>query len=160
MGTIYHFFKQSYINLIRCGSYFQHILLLAFRLYWGYSFFKAGLGKLEDIGSIESYLTSLHVPLPYITAHLVAWIECVGGLCLMAGFASRLVVIPLAIVMIGALLTAHAEVTYKIFEDQQDFIRQSPFTYLMTCLIVFAFGPGNISVDYFLQRFVFRQGRE
>lgn len=154
--AIYRWFKQAYLDLITGGTYFQHFLLLAMRLFWGYSFFKAGLGKLEDMGGIESYLTSLNVPFPHLTAHLVAWIECIGGLFLLIGFASRFVVIPLAIVMLGALFTAHIEATKKILEDTDNFIRQTPFTYLLTCLVVFAFGPGNISVDYLLQKFIFR----
>ena len=156
--AIYHGLKQFYIDLIKSGSFFQHILLLLMRIYWGYAFFKAGLGKIQDPASIESYLSSLNVPFPTLTAHLVAWIECFGGICLLFGFASRFVVIPLAIVMIGALLTAHSTVTYKIFEDPDNFIRQTPFTFLLTSLIIFAFGPGNISIDYLLQRYVFRTG--
>jgi putative oxidoreductase len=158
--AIYRGLKQFYVDLINCGSYFQHILLLLMRIYWGYAFFKAGLGKIEDMAGIESYLSSLNVPFPTITAHLVAWIECIGGLCLLFGFASRFVVIPLAIVMLSALFTAHSAAIHKIFEDPDNFVRQTPFTFLLTSLIVFAFGPGNISVDYLLQKYVFRTRNE
>jgi putative oxidoreductase len=144
--------KGFYQALIYIGEGFQSILLLAMRLFWGYWFFQSGLGKLKNISSVVEFFNSLGIPFPEINAYIAGSIECIGGLLLLIGFASRLVSIPLAVVMIVALLTAHVGAVKTIFSDPQSFIGQSPFNYLLTALIVFAFGPGKISVDYLIEK--------
>jgi putative oxidoreductase len=145
-----------YSALITIGNFLQSFLLLAIRLFWGYLFFKGGLGKLQDISPVIEFFHSLGIPFPTVMAYLVGLIECVGGLCLMLGFASRLVAIPLATIMIVAYLTAHYDAVKNVLENHSEFIKQTPFNFLLTCLLIFAFGPGKISLDYLLKRFVFK----
>jgi len=149
--------KKFYRGIIDAGEVFQSFLLLALRLYWGYSFFQAGLGKLNHISNIAGTFASIGIPFPELNAYIVGYIECIGGACLIAGFASRLVAIPLAIVMVVALLTAHSNATFNLINDPDEFINQAPFTYLLTSLIIFAFGPGVISVDFLLEK-LFKNG--
>jgi putative oxidoreductase len=52
-----------------------------------------------------------------------------------------------------AYFTAHHEALINIFNDPKAFVDQPPFNFLLTALIVFAFGPGAISVDGILKRF-------
>lgn len=155
---IYRFCKEFYLDLIAAGNYFQHFLLLAIRLFWGGSLFVSGLAKIEHIAPIITYFESLGIPFPVITAYTTAWVECVGGACLVVGFASRLVAIPIIFNMIGAFLTAHFDAVKTIISDPQNFIAQLPFNYLLAALIVFAFGPGGISVDLLLKK-AFTRGR-
>lgn len=151
---IYRFLKESYLDLIASGNFFQHFLLLAIRLFWGGSLFISGMAKVEDITPMINYFDSLGIPFPDITAHITAWVEFVGGFCLLVGFASRLAAIPIIAIMIGAFLTAHIDSVKTIFSDPQNFIIQLPFNYLLAALIIFAFGPGGISVDYLLKRWL------
>ena len=150
-------FYNFYSALIAIGNFLQSFLLLALRLYFGYSFFQAGLGKLQDVQNVGEMFQNLGIPFSTFSAHLVGWTECIGGLCLLLGFASRLVVIPLAIIMIAAYLTADLEAVKSIVEDPRKFISSTPFNYLLTCLLVFAFGPGKIALDYLLERFIFKR---
>ena len=46
--------RKYYQAEIRCLTYFQPVLLLALRLYSGWGFFKAGLGKLQHLGKRTS----------------------------------------------------------------------------------------------------------
>lgn len=132
----------------------QSPLLLAMRLYWGGAFMFAGWGKLHHISGTSDYFATLGIPLPLVNAYLVGLIECIGGLCLMLGLASQIICIPLICVMLGAFLTAHREALMNAWHDPQQFIIQAPFNFLLTALIVFAFGPGKFSVDYLLERFL------
>lgn len=144
--------KTFFYALAATGNFFQHFLLLAFRLYWGWGFVNAGLHKLGAIGETSAFFAQLSIPFPGINAYAVAIIELVGGLCLMAGFASRLAAIPLSIVMIVALITAHSKGTFQIFTDSSSFLAQAPITFLMVTLVVFVFGPGWFSLDYLISR--------
>lgn len=141
------FLKNAYSWLIAIGTGLQPVILLAMRLYWGWEFFTTGLGKLSDIGAISDYFQTLGIPLPMLNAYMAATTECVGGLCLLIGFASRLVAVPLATVMVVALMTAHHDALVNVFNDSTALISQTPFTFLLAAIIVFAFGPGAISVD-------------
>jgi putative oxidoreductase len=144
-------FAKLYSFLIVTGNFFQPFLLLAIRLFWGWQFFKTGLGKLGNIGEIGSFFGTLNIPFPQFSAYLAATTEMVGGLLLLLGFFSRLVALPLIITMIVALLTAHYDVTSMIFEDPVAVTNLSAFTFLMASLIVFIFGPGLFSLDRILR---------
>lgn len=144
--------RSLYDKIVCLGEFLQTYLLLALRIYWGYSFFQAGFGKIKNPAPVIDFFASLNIPFPEIMAPVVGWVEAVGGICLLAGFATRLVAIPLAITMITALLTAHSDATFAMVQNPQRFINQTPFTYLLTSLIVLCFGPGKISVDYLLER--------
>lgn len=149
------FFYNFYNALISCGTFFQSILLLAMRLFWGGSFMISGWGKLHHISSVSDYFSSLGIPFPTINAYLSGGTELICGFCLLIGLASRLTTLPLIIVMIVALLTEHHAATINAWQDPQNFINQLPFNYLLTALIVFAFGPGKISADFLIQKLFF-----
>lgn len=134
------------------GSYLQSPLLLILRLYFGIQFFVAGFGKLQDINHFIGELNSLHIPFALGNAYLVAFVETIGGFCLAIGFLSRLFAIPLIINMSVAYSTAHVAAVYTIFAKPDLFIAQAPFNFLLTSLIVLAFGPGKFSIDYALMR--------
>jgi len=142
---------KLYSFLIVTGNFFQPFFLLAVRLFWGWQFFKTGLGKLGDIDSIASFFGSLNIPFPQFNAYLASITETVGGLFLLLGLLSRLVTLPLIVTMIVALLTAHYDVTSMIFDDPVSVTNLPPFTFLMASLIVFVFGPGLFSMDRILK---------
>lgn len=149
--------KTFCVFLIQVGTFLQSFVLLAMRLFWGWQFFTSGRDKLLNISPIIDYFGTLGIPLPTINAYTAASIECVGGLCLLIGLASRLVSIPLMIVMFVALLTAHHEAFVNAFENPQAFVQQGPFNFFLTALIVFAFGPGIFSLDALIKRFFYKK---
>jgi putative oxidoreductase len=79
------------------------------RLVVGLTFFLHGWQKLFDFGipGVTQGFTRMGVPMPEITAPLVALVEFVAGASLMIGFLTRLVAIPLAIDMLVAILLVH-----------------------------------------------------
>lgn len=151
--------EQGYFLLVRLGDLLQSLLLLIFRLNWGWQFFVSGKGKLTGHADIVDFFSSLGLPFPDFTAWFVAAVECVGGLLLMAGLGSRVVGLMLTINMTVAYLSVpdEREKVLNIFKDQDPFLQADPFFFLLTALLVFVFGSGFVSVDYLLKRFVFQK---
>ena len=88
------------------------------------------------------------IPFPQLNALISASIEFFGGICLILGLATRLVSVPLAVVMVVAIFTAQIE-KVKTLGD---------FLYLPEVLLLVIFvwlvfsGPGKVSVDHFFAR--------
>lgn len=134
------------------GSLFKSPLLLILRLFFGIGFFMAGIGKLQDISKFSDYLMTLQVPYPVSSAWAAALTETIGGIFLALGFLSRIITIPLIAVMVVAYSTAHIDSVLALTTDPKLFISQPAFNFLLTALLVFAFGPGLFSLDALLQR--------
>jgi putative oxidoreductase len=81
--------------------------LLLLRLVVGVTFLLHGLDKLSDLSGAEEFFASLDIPAPALMAPFVAVTETVGGLLLVAGLATPLVGVALAVDMAVAIVTAH-----------------------------------------------------
>jgi putative oxidoreductase len=151
-GSVAVRFGGLYRRFAGLAEWLQSPLVLVLRLYWGYQFFQAGRGKLAHIERIAELFANLHIPQPLLSAYLAGITECAGGLLLMVGLAARLVSVPLAVTMIVAYGTAHVDAVRNIFQDPENFISQDPFLFLLTAVVVLAFGPGALSLDGLLAR--------
>ncbi|CAN5477780.1 hypothetical protein BH18VER1_BH18VER1_18580 [soil metagenome] len=78
--------------------------------------------------------------------------ECVGGLLLVAGLASRVVSVPLMILLTVAYLTADLDKVKVIFSDPDKFLATAEFLFFFAVVLIFAFGPGKFSLDWLLKR--------
>ncbi len=142
--------RSLYQALIRFSSLLQSPVLLLMRLYWGWSFFQSGKGKLLHLDDIAAYFSDLNIPLPKLNAILAGSTECVGGLLLLVGLGSRLISIPLIFTMLIAYWTADREAFTGIFSNPDGFLEATPFLFLLTAILVLAFGPGVFSLDWLL----------
>lgn len=152
--SVINFFKSFYISLVNFGDSLQSLFLLATRVVWGLLFYIAGTAKLADIPSAVNNFRNLHVPFPEFSAPFVGWVELIGGICLIIGFASRKVSIPLLCVIFGAFLTLHYPELVEVTSKPATFLQSAPFTYLFALFLIFIFGPGKISVDYVLEQLI------
>jgi putative oxidoreductase len=139
------------------GRSLQSVVLLGLRLWWGWSFFVTGRGKLLHLDRTADFFGGLSIPLPKLNALAAGSVECAGGLLLMAGLASRLAAVPLMFTLLVAYATAEREALASIFSDPDKFTGATPFLFLLAVLIVFAFGPGRFSIDRWLESRKFRQ---
>jgi putative oxidoreductase len=139
--------ERLYGWFLRIANSLQSPVLLLVRLYWGWQFFDTGRGKLADISKVVDYFTSLGVPAPSLNAHFIAILECVGGVLLILGLASRLIALPLLIDMIMAYVIADREALGSIFSEPDKFYNAAPFTFLLASLLILVFGPGKFSLD-------------
>jgi putative oxidoreductase len=148
MKKLIALFAKAYGWLICGASLLKSPLLLAMRLYWGISFFQTGMGKLQNLDKVTGFFQSLGIPFPHQQAILAGCTECIGGLLLAAGLASRLVCIPLTVVLVVAYVTAESDSLKAIFSDPDKFTGATPFLFLFAVLVVFAFGSGVFSLDW------------
>ena len=152
MTGILHFLRRAYELLVTVANFLQSPLLLALRIYFFWQLFEAGKGKLSNIGKIIDFFTSLGIPAPALNAYFVSSLECFGGLLLLVGLASRPLALMIAISMFVAYWTADREALMGVISDPDKFVKADPFPYLLTALIVLAFGPGLLSIDALLKR--------
>ena len=146
--------RTVYRRLVNLLNYLHSPFLLVVRLYWGWQFWQAGWGKLQDISKPIGFFTDLGIPFPVFNAWLVSSLECFGGILLVLGLASRLVSIPLVIDMTVAYLTADRQALKAIFSEPGKFYGADPYTFWFAALVVLIFGPGMISLDYLIARYV------
>lgn len=134
------------------GKELSSYLLLIIRLYWGYQFALTGFGKFLSLDSIAGYFQSLHIPFPYFNAAFSATFELVCGILLFFGLYSRFAVIPLFGVMGVAYLTAGHGALIALFTqfNPNPFFADTAFLFLYAITVVFCFGPGKFSLDYYL----------
>jgi len=145
--------EKLYRWLIAVGDGLRSPVLLLIRLYWGWQFFLTGKGKLMDPAKPTEFFTSLGIPFPHAQAILVGFVECFGGLLLLVGLASRLVSIPLIIMLTVAYLTADVDRARAIFSDPDKFVTADEFLFLFAVAIIFVCGPGAFSLDALIGRF-------
>lgn len=140
--------RTFYLRFVQGSSWIRHPFLLALRIYFGAQLIVIGAQKLTNLGQIASFFEGVGVPIPYITAAAVGLIELVGGVSLVLGYLSRFFALALTCIFIAAFAIAHPEV----LSDHSEFIKASPFLFLVTSLMVLSFGPGFFSFDYWLEK--------
>lgn len=145
-----HAVKGTYQALVTLGGWFQPVLMLLLRVFLGFAFYQAGIGKFGHIDNFANFLGSAGLPLPTFQAYLVAVVEAVGGILLLVGFASRFAGFVLMFNMIVAYLIAHFDVVVNLLTNPSMFVEQQAFLYLLTAALVFAYGPGLFSLDRLL----------
>jgi putative oxidoreductase len=143
--------EKRYGWLITIGNALRSPLLLVIRLYWGWEFFLTGKGKLTDLSKPGQYFESLGIPFPHFSALLAGCTELIGGLLLLVGLASRLISIPLMILLVTAYFAADSDAVRAIFNDPDKFLSATEFQFLFAVVIIFVFGPGLFSLDELLR---------
>lgn len=154
-------FSNGFLNWIemfyRCvtwiGNNLQSLFLLLLRLTWGTQFWITGIGKLMNPDKASRFFESLHIPAPYFSTIVVGLFEVIGVAFLILGFSSRLICIPLAVILFGAYVTAHVNAFdhFAFITNPALLVKEAPFPFLMTVLIVFVFGPGKASIDAWIK---------
>jgi putative oxidoreductase len=139
--------KKWYLREIWALDLVKHPFLLILRLYFGWGFMSAGLGKLLNVETHTGFFRDWGIPLPMLNVYLAGTTETVCGFLLLIGLASRIITIPLIGTMLVAYLTAHTEQLYALWGNTALFFKAPPFPYLFTCVVVLLFGPGLLSVD-------------
>lgn len=154
MSGIINLIRRAYMLLVAFANLLRSPFLLALRVYFFWQLFQTGEGKLSNIARVIGFFRSLGIPAPRINAYFVSSLECFGGLLLIIGLASRPIALMVVCSMTVAYITADLEAITSIFSDPDKFAKADPFPFLMAALIVLIFGPGLISLDAFLGRFL------
>lgn len=126
----------------------QDPLALAGRLLMALLFLPAGIGKLTGFAGTVGYISSVGLPMPQLAAAVALVVEVVGGVALIAGYATRVAAIALAVFTLVASFFFHA--WWNLPADKQ-MIQQLMFFKNMAVtgglLTIAAWGAGGWSVD-------------
>lgn len=160
-SPLLHWLDKIYSFFIFIGSNLQSIFLLYMRVTWGHQLFITGMDKLKNIHETIEFFTKLNIPSPTFHAYEIGIIETVVGLLFIFGFLSRIAALPLIFIMVTALFTAHADylTNFRFVTDPLILVIQQPYPFLITALLIFIFGPGRISLDAWIKRWVDKQPR-
>ena len=126
----------------------QSVSLLFLRLILAYGFYEPAKMKWSDINSVAEWFGSMGFPLPTLQAYMAASTEALGVLLLTLGFATRLISIPLIIVMIVAIVTVHLGNGFSAGDNGFEV----PLYYMLMLLVLVAHGAGKFSVDNFINK--------
>jgi putative oxidoreductase len=130
------------------------------RLVMGQAFFQTGSGKIANFAGTVSFFSELGIPLPEANAFLVSRLEFWGGLLLVLGLATRLVAAGLASTMLVALATADRATFLGALRGAGDagLTDVVSFVYLLLLTWLVLFGPGSVSLDRLVARWLDREG--
>ena len=126
------------------------LLALAIRLYVGWQFFKAGMTKIADWDStLFLFRDEYSVPLlpPNVAAIAGTFGELVFPALLLIGLLSRPAALALFVVNIVAVIGYPA-----LFDFPCPAAINDHFYWGALLLVIVAFGPGRLSLDYFISR--------
>jgi putative oxidoreductase len=125
---------------------FQSLSLLLARLAVAYGFYEPAVSKWKDIDGIATWFGSMGIPFPTLNAYMAASTEILGVLLLTIGLFTRLISIPLMVVMVVAIMTVHLAHGFSAGDNGFEI----PLYYLLFLFIFASHGAGKFSVDYFL----------
>jgi putative oxidoreductase len=145
-SSLYHKLDRG---ITTAAGYAQSPALLLMRLAWGFQLYESGRGHLANVPEMVKRFEGWGIPYPTPNAYISATTEVVGGVLLMLGLFSRWISIPLFFNFCVAYLTAGSDSVKALLHLQSpdDFINDAAFPFLVTSLVIFAFGPGKISLD-------------
>ena len=148
--TPFYILRGWHCQFVKYANLLQSPFLLAIRLYWGWQFATTGWGKLQHLDHVAQFFRSLGIPMPGVTAQMIATLEFVGGILLILGLGSRIIGFLLSCNMIVAYVAADRDALASVFSDPGKFYNADPFTFLFASLIVLIFGAGLFSLDHFI----------
>lgn len=138
---------EKYKSLVPHLTKLKDIHLLAVRLVLAYGFYGPAVMKWQNINSIAEWFGELGIPLPTLNAYISASTEIAGVVLLTLGLASRIISIPLIIVMIVAIVTVHIDNGFEAGNNGFEI----PLYYILLVLVILIYGAGKLSVDYLIR---------
>ena len=124
----------------------QSLALLLARVAVAYGFYEPAMQKWSDIDSVATWFGSIGIPLPTLNAYMAATTEIVGVVLLTLGLFTRLISLPLMVVMVVAIVTVHLPNGFSAGENGFEI----PLYYMLFLGIFASFGAGKFSLDHLL----------
>lgn len=140
--------KSKYFSVVAGIEKAEFLPLLLIRLVLAYGFYGTATMKWKNINSVAEWFGSIGIPAPHLNAYLAAGMEALGVVLLILGLGTRLIVIPLIIIMLVAIKTVHWANGFEAGENGFEI----PLYYIIMLLTLFVFGPGKLSLDKLLER--------
>lgn len=126
----------------------QDLSLLFLRLVLAYGFYGPAMHKWDDISAVAEWFGTMGIPLPTLNAYMAASTELAGVVLLTLGLFTRLISIPLMVVMVVAITTVHLGNGFSSGDNGFEI----PLYYMLMLFVLVAYGSGKFSVDQFLDK--------
>ena len=123
---------------------------LVARLSFGYFWLETGIAKVQNLDGFTQRFMGWGVPFPAFSSGLSAWTELVGGALIMLGLFTRLISIPMIINMIVAIVL----VVSANFQGIDEFVEADETVYILIFFWLLMAGPGKVSLDTLLARWL------
>lgn len=136
-------FHLLYMSFSRVTEYFQSIVLLIARLIIAYGFYEPAMSKWNDIDSVAGWFGSMGIPFPTLNAYMAASTEILGVGLLVLGLFTRLISLPLIVIMIVAIFTVHLDNGFSAGTNGYEI----PLYYMIFLLVFVTQGAGKFSLD-------------
>jgi putative oxidoreductase len=138
-----HFIYSFAKELLEKG---QSLALLSARVAVAYGFYEPAMQKWSDIGAVATWFGSIGIPFPTLNAYMAATTEITGVILLTLGLFTRLISLPLIIVMIVAIVTVHLPNGFSAGDNGYEI----PLYYMLFLGIFASFGAGKFSLDHLI----------
>ena len=122
---------------------------LLFRLVLAYGFYGPATMKLKNFNDIVEWFTGMGMPLPKLNALLATGTETAGFILIFLGLATRIISIPLIVVMVVAIATVHMGNGFEAGNNGFEI----PIYYMLMLFSLLITGPGRISLDSLVAKF-------
>ncbi len=137
-------FGKFYKEFSRLGSYSESLFLLGARLATATGFAEAARMKWDAMDAVSAWFGTMGYPAPEFLAYLVSSVEVVGVILLTLGLLTRLVAVPLMVIMAVAITTVHWEHGFEAANNGFEI----PLYYFIFLGILLSRGAGRYSLDH------------
>jgi putative oxidoreductase len=138
--------KDFYLELSILFNYFQSFSLLFARFALAYGFYEPALTKWNNFDTTIEWFSSLGIPFASLATLLTASIEIMGVILLVLGLFTRLITMPLMIVMLVATITIHLSNGFSVANNGFEI----PLYYFLFLSILASHGAGKFSLDFLI----------
>lgn len=144
MKTLIKYYESATEKLEKLSD----LPLLFMRLILAYGFWGPGMMKWDNIDNVSQWFGSMGIPFPTLNAYMSASTEVGGAILLLLGLGTRLISIPLMVVMLVAIFTVHLGNGFEASNNGFEI----PLYYLIMLVTLLVYGGGKISADFFIKR--------
>ena len=121
---------------------------LFFRLILAYGFYEPAMRKISNINAIAEWFAGMNYPLPTLNAYMATFTEASGFILLFLGLGTRIIAIPLSVVMVVAITTVHLGNGFEAANNGLEI----PLYYLLMLFSLMVTGAGKYSVDALIEK--------
>jgi len=151
--------QRGRAQALKLAAALSFLAPLVTRLVMGQAYYQTGSGKIANFANTVSFFGELGIPYPEANAFFVSRLEFWGGLLLIAGLLTRVVAAGLAATMVVAIATADREDFVGALQGsgEKGLTDVVPFVYLLFLAWLVLYGPGPVSLDALVVRWLERR---
>ena len=138
--------RYFYTEIAKLLKHLQSVALLLARLAVAYGFYEPAMMKWSDISATANWFGSIGIPFPTLNAYMAATTEMTGVVLVTLGLFTRLISLPMIVIMLVAIFTVHLPHGFSAGDNGFEI----PLYYMLFLLIFVSHGAGKISLDYLL----------